>query len=384
MFNSKWYLFAMAILMLLLIPMSFAADADTNMTGIDDCQIGSDINQPVSDFDDDYMEENLEYSSNNCLSSSNIEELSSPDYDYETTINNPRGGVVDYSLGGDDVISVTTTYDYTSMKDLGNSKMYAFINGNATGVVVKSTWNTDVYGNALSFSFNLNQFDEYLTQSRNTIVFHPDEAYYQWCYPPITTYNYEPLVVNVVDRPSADVVTKYYVDGTVTVDGDGSEGSVYSTISAAINAANLNFDDKGGNIIIRSGVYNVSGTISISKNMVISSTEGAIITSSGSGSLFSQTSKADVKLSGLTFENISITSGAIFYQNGISVDGSTLNIEECNFIANEAPNLIRIYKTKTIIKQVNFIKNVITSDSDSRGGLINVYSGGGSMYGASP
>ena len=122
-------------------------------------------------------------------------------YDYEVTISDPSSAVVEYTKGNGTVkIFVATTYDYTTMKALDDTKFYAYINGNSTGILVKNTYNYDVRGSALTFAFYLTQFDEYLTESTNTIVLHPDESYYPLA--GISTYNYQPLTVNIADVPT--------------------------------------------------------------------------------------------------------------------------------------------------------------------------------------
>ena len=124
-------------------------------------------------------------------------------YDYVVNITGPASGIINYTKGNSSVkISVATNYDYKTMKALDDSKMYAFINGATNGIIVKSTWDTEVRGSALTFSFYLTQFDEYLTQSVNTIVFHPDENYYANA--SIKTYNYQTLTVNITSAPEPE------------------------------------------------------------------------------------------------------------------------------------------------------------------------------------
>jgi hypothetical protein len=174
MFNLKRHslLFLMVFLILLIVPMSFATDVNDTADIAVEQSVVNDVDIVENDLEVETPVESA--SSNQVLSAQNDDVLSS-DYDYETYISDPESAVVDYTPGDSDVqISVKTTYDYSTMKELGNSKMYAFINGDSNGIVVKSTWNFDVQGSAASFVFKLNQFDAYLTQPTNTIVFHPD------------------------------------------------------------------------------------------------------------------------------------------------------------------------------------------------------------------
>jgi hypothetical protein len=132
---------------------------------------------------------------------------------------------VEYTKGDDTVkIFVKTTYDYTTMKALDDTKFYAYINGNSTGILVKNTYNYDVRGSAATFAFYLTQFDEYLTESTNTIVLHPDESYYSQA--GISTYNYQPLTVNINAPAEIKYETTPEVDTIEYAKGENKEVAI--------------------------------------------------------------------------------------------------------------------------------------------------------------
>ena len=135
---------------------------------------------------------------------------------YEINITDPASASIEYVKGNESVkIFVKTNYNYTTMKALDNSKMYAYVNGNPVGIV-NSTFDTEVRGSATTFAFYLSQFDDYLSEGINTIVLHPDESYYGQAN--ITSYSYQTLTVKVVGNYSSEI--KY--ESTPTVDGNDS------------------------------------------------------------------------------------------------------------------------------------------------------------------
>ena len=142
---------------------------------------------------------------------------SKPPVVYEVNITDPANAVVNYVKGNASVrISVKTSYNYTTMSALDGSKMYAYVNGNLVGIV-NSTLDTEVRGSASTFSFYLTQFDEYLTEKVNTIIFHPDESYYAEAN--IDEHRYHPLTVVIVGEETSSEL-KYV--STPTVNGSST------------------------------------------------------------------------------------------------------------------------------------------------------------------
>ncbi|WP_405290289.1 hypothetical protein [Methanobrevibacter sp.] len=355
----------MLILMLifLIIPVSFAADVDSNST-----MQASDVFIDDSGIDD--INENI-------LSVEESDKISAG-YDYESV---PNETVINYELGTNYTISLTNSFSCDFTYD---EYVYAYINGNNTPIKIKTPSGFEVYANNKNPPININSFSTYLNVGENTVVFHPTDS--SLSYHNLVNNHYVPIKI-IASEPK-DPATVYYVDSSVSINGNGIEGSTYKTLAAAITAANSNFGEKGGSIIIKkgkNGIYSESSTMSISKNMEIRAEDGAdvTITSTYYDSLFSQTTKSNVTIKGLTFKDMELYYGAIYYQNGNAVDGSVLNILNCSFINNEVPTLVRLVKTQATIKQVNFISNTITS-TGINGGLVNYNDGGGSRWVPSP
>ena len=181
--------------------------------------------------------------------------------------------------------------------------------------------------------------------------------------------------INVTVKEPPVYASVYYVDFSISQDGNGTNGSTFKTIEAAVSAANEHFNKKDtGTIIIKEGNYTVSSTMNIERNMEIKAEEGAdvVITSNFGGSLFEQTDKLSVNLTGLIFRDIIITDSdaAIYYIGHATYDG-VLNVLNCSFINNTAPTLVRLYRTSATFKYDSFIQNNVTA-RDSTGGLINI------------
>ena len=363
MFNFKkhYLLIFISILILLIIPTSFAADVDSNSTvqASDVDEIGIiDVNEDISSIDEP-------------------DKLSSG-YDFECVPNETQ---IDYVLGTKYPIHL----NYTDTEQLTYmTLLYAYINGDNAPITIKTPSGFDIYEGSGHAIVDIKSISPYLSVGENTVVFHPKDN--AMAAANLVNNHYVPIKIIAIEPETPPTV--YYVDSSVSKDGDGHEGSTFKTLATAISYANQKFSDEGGSIIIKkgkNGIYSEYSTMSITKNMTIAAESGAdvTITSTNYESLFSQTTKANVIITGLTFKDMQIDYGAIYYQNTNAVDGSTLIIQNCTFINNEAPNLVRLYKTQATIKQVNFIENTLTADGINTG-LVNYNEGGGSRWAPSP
>ena len=285
-------------------------------------------------------------------------------YDYKSV---PDVGQINYVLGENANVTLTITY---SVEMDTNHDVYAYIDGSSTPVEITTPSGFHVYSTNKAPTVNIKSFSSFLHLGLNTVVFHPASEYLAQL--GLKNNYFGELKIDVEAPP--EPTTIYYVNGSAGHDGSGLEGSVYTTIEGAVNAANKYFATDGGQIIIKEGNYTVNESISIQKNITITADGDVTVTASDLDSIFSQTTKANVTLNGITFKDCILTN-AIFYQNGNAVDGSNLVIEDCNFINNNAKTLLRLFKTKTSILGCNFIENTVTGTGNI-GGLVCVYQGG--------
>ncbi|WP_405291578.1 beta strand repeat-containing protein [Methanobrevibacter sp.] len=352
---DKHVLLVLAVLMMLvMIPTAFASNIDdASAVGVNN-QSAVDS---VSAASDDIVVESVSQSAvDDKVSASDDSDVLTANYDYETYVTDPANSTVDYTKGDGSVkISVKTTYNYNTMSQLSNSKMYAYINGATNGIIVKSTYNTDVYGSAGTFSFYLTQFDDYLTDGTNTIIFHPDESYYGWCDPTIDTYNYQPLTVNIGGATPA--VNGVYVDALDGTGGSGTSDDPYHSISDAYtNAAD-------GVIIFKEGTYNfydLYNPFTLNKDMEFVA-DGAVYFTSVNNNMFTVSgSSTTTTFRGINFVNATSSKGTIIYAlNGIH---GTLNFIDCNFVNNTGNCLV--YSSCAVnLERCNFIDNELKGTS---------------------
>ena len=223
-------LILMAMLILIMMPMSFAAE-NTDMNATDAVGIND-----ADSVDADALSAD---ESDNPVESSSDDESLNAGYDYQTVITTPSDGVVnDYHKGDDVQLMVTANFD--SAYYIGNDKMYAYINGAESGVAVKTMWTTDILGDVRSFGCPLSQFDDYLTQPSNTIVFHPNPAYMQW--DNFENNDYGVLTVNMAsDATSYDYVSEPTVPSIDYTMGENTTVSliIFSIFPAFSSSPNL-------------------------------------------------------------------------------------------------------------------------------------------------
>ena len=159
-FKKHSLLILMAMLILVMIPMSFAADVDdtnaTNVVGINDAD-----NVDMLSVDD-----------NSDVESSSDEDTLSADNNYETTV---TPSSVDYTLGNSTKVTVKTNIvkdpEFDFEQSLSGKAFYVYI-GNETAnpheVAIPTGFTYK------QFNFDLAQISDYLEEGENTLYFHHD------------------------------------------------------------------------------------------------------------------------------------------------------------------------------------------------------------------
>lgn len=126
--------------------------------------------------------------------------------------------------------------------------------------------------------------------------------------------------------------------------GDGKNSNPFGTIQNS-----LNFVTDGGTIHLQAGTYKTNAVpITITKNVAFmgENPNNTIINATISGRIFVVSSGVNLALTNLTLTNATADTGGAIYNNNAS---SFLNVNNCNFIANNANNGAAIYNIGTII-----------------------------------
>ena len=269
------------LLMLIIIPTSFAGDVNDNGTVIgsaDDAPIAGSVGNvndalSVSDDSEDVLGDDIVFSTE-----------TTPDPTY----------VDSYSVGDSQIINVTTTSTWafiTSYDNWGETMYYdVFIND----FKINTTIPFNSYSTTDSFTYDLANIDSFFFDyGENTLTFglNPDNMmFYYYDY----THQYNPLTVNVVYRPYyvgeniilAPDVEKYYngperFNVTVT----DSKGNPLANKTVEININKVNYTkttDENGTASIAlslpSSIYNASVTVD---NQTVNSTVTILPTVNG-------------------------------------------------------------------------------------------------------
>ena len=287
----------MAMLVLIMIPMSFAADnAVSDSMGI-------------SDTSDD----SLESTDNSVLSE---------DMAYTTT---PSPSSVEYTIGESCIINVTADYisdeeDYFTGLDMTGSYMHVYIDENDITL-------EDVDSEVKSFKIDLNDLEfDFVADKTYSLEFHPSNGFLTNAVGvELSECQFNKLTVAVKAAQSIDAPDAIYVDVNGNDTNNGSSDSPVATIAKAIELASK------GKIIVNKGTYE-EHDLNITSALDISADGEVIIDALKLGRIFNIDTAETVNVTGITFKNAKSTAngGAIYIK-----DAKT-TIDNCNFLDNEA------------------------------------------------
>ena len=346
--NSKiLIILSVLIMLMLIIPSSFAADlddsADSSLAidsssydisiseGESDLSIADSVNADLSDssendlsesIDDVVTDESNDPNSKSLSSGVNVDEGISVDSDNVTLIEDEEGYINGtlYWLGmyaGSEYCATPVDLTYTYLGDDGNIHTGTFAIDDNTG----------------KFSLDLTLLPNLSKSSSPYIIEISCEDYYYYDF---NDYEYPDPVsvtVNVVeagdnpDEPSNN--PKLYVSATGNDDtGDGSEENPFATIEKAYDVANATSDEY--DIIIGEGRYYLSSTLINKNNLNLIGLGNAIIDFDNCEFIID--ARKGFSLTNITIINAYGTSDYYAPIKSTSSWGEYLKVKNCNFI----------------------------------------------------
>ena len=341
-FNKHLILCFFVLMMLIIIPTSFAADVTDDA---DDVSVSAE--DTIIQSSDDVVIENTSNlvgvsagHNNDVISQNNNDKnVLRGAYDYEST---PSPDSVEYTPGESKIITVTVDSEYLDWIG-GSDSMYVYINGASNGIEIDG-----VTADADSFEFDLKTVSDKLVNGRNTLVFHPDEnLLYDYQGDSLIT-NFNPLIVQI--GPVAEKFLYVAPTGSDT-SGDGSKDKPYATITKAIDVNSAN--GGGYTVLISEGTYSIAAKF-ITKDITLKALGNVIIDENNTKGAISASSSNNINLIGLTFINCKDSSSAI--SMGSSGLGS-LGVYNCTFANNTGTYNIIKSGVRTVINGCTFIGN---------------------------
>ncbi|WP_405265473.1 right-handed parallel beta-helix repeat-containing protein [Methanobrevibacter sp.] len=354
MSNLKKHSLLILLIMLIfvLVPISFAADIDSNATD----NVIEDASSDIIQSDDcDVLVKNTE---GIVVDEEEIEIYEGEDVSIT--------GQVIYSVGSQSYDSLNIEYSYTDSDGVKQ-----------TGTTFYDGLNTQMFG------FDISGLRASETPYVITLTAVEDELYDEvimYCYlDPAYVYV---TVKNPADDPSTQPSLPNYETftpvGQIFVDengndddNDGSEASPYATIEQALDRNK----ELGGNyeIVVNEGWYFFDESYTISNNVRITGRGKVEIFNAGTGGYIFFTSGTNI----IEFNNLTIsggTNGAISGSTtygGNGNEGKVLNIINCTFVDNGGDVGVITTYSKTTIIQSTFINNTANGFSGDFKGLIS-------------
>ena len=355
---DKHMLLVLAVLMMLvIIPISFAEDVDdANVVGVNNASAVDTVTE--SAVDDDVQS-----------SDSSSEVLGVDDYEIEITPNN--ASVSDYTPGESKLVSFSVNLGSSvDTDDLEYCDNLLLIVNDGEGIetTFSPTLSTILLNLNIIPTSSLHSGDntvklDFTNGNKNML------DYYE--------FTVNAMTVTVTgsggDSGDDDDDGSIWVNGSYTGDTtDGKKSTPYKTIANGIAAAS-----SGGTVKIAEGNYVLTSAITISKTIALVGVGEVNITRSNGGNVFTlgSTSKNNITFNGLTFRDNTNTGGGSIYDY-TSSNSATLNFNNCNFINNNGTTLIRAGYTNINIDQCNFIGNAPNGTSMSAAGIVTNYNGG--------
>ena len=120
-------------------------------------------------------------------------------YDYETSV---YPSEVDYVIGEHFIVEVSASFDSLGRLEEGDAHWKYYLNGDENGVVLN-----DFDAILSEFEFDLFKISDKLIEGQNIICFHPNQGTLE-AMAFFTTFNYNPLIINVGATSNYDYETK--------------------------------------------------------------------------------------------------------------------------------------------------------------------------------
>ena len=353
--NKHMLLVLAVLLMLVVIPISFAEDVDdVNVVGVN--------NQSAVDVVKESAVDDVEK-----ISSDDSSEVLGID-DTEIEIKPNTASVSDYVPGDSKSVSFSINLgDSVDEDDFYYCDNLLLVVNDGVGI------ETSLSPTSSSLVLNLNIIPtSSLHAGDNTVKleFTDDSLSYLEQFYTITSSS---MTVTVADSGSGSgeepVDNAIYVDSNSGSGGSGTSADPYHSILTALSNAKT-----GEEIKFLEGTYDINQAISFSKNIQFTAV-GEVIFKSSNSYMFTSSGTYSITFNGIRFAGNNNNGAAVYYAR--DQNKGTLNFNYCDFIQNNG-NCLIYSSTNINIKGCNFIDNAATGTSTNSGqGLFFNYYGAG-------